>query len=1045
MIILLIISVEKNYAQTYPFSNYTVESGLSQAQILSVFQDDEGTMWFGTSGGGITKYDGNSYEYITDKDGLADNVVYCIVKDKKGRILIGTNNGLSVYDPNVPIKAKEKKIKNYTIEDGLGHNRIFTIFFDHKGRTLLGTGSGISVFQDTKCSTLKLNEPLNSAPVFSLMEDSKHQLWCSTLGFGFFRYDGKIIKNYSTKEGLGNDMVFSVLEFEKDKYWFFTGEGLFELNGKKVSMINPAGLPSNATYYSYLIDKNNILWLASSNGVIKYNRNGRCNVLAKKNNLVDNSIWKVFQDRESNLWFASDQNGVSKLNSERFFMYTTKDELLHDGINAICESKDGGLLIGSKFGLSVYKDHKVKNYAGKELAGNSNILSIEEDKNGNYLLGTGNGLQIFNGISFKGITCNDKKSQMNVIWDVFVDTKGEVWLGTQVGVAKMKTNKIVSFGHADLPQTIVSKIYEDANGIYWFGTDEGLYSYDGKHVKKFNEQDGFSGKRVRDIVNDSKGNLWITTSNGIFKYNNKKFIAITEKQGLSSKDIYSIAIDHQGSVWVGLSDGLNKIKEKNNKFSIRHYGTDDGFIGQECNRNALLINKLGRVLIGTPKGLVVYQSEFDKDNTLEPTIKLKSIDLFFQKTDWTSYSDSVDKNIPCNLELPYDKNYLTFNFIGISLTKPKKVRYQYMLKGIDKGWRSSSKTDVTYSNIPSGNYELLIKANNGDGVWNKKPYVFKFEILPPFWKTWWFYSIIVLIILIGIYSYLKIRASNKKILKQNEIIEEKNEALQYANKEIAEKNQSITDSINYAKRIQQSFLTSEKAMNQMLKDYFILYKPRDIVSGDFYLALDLPDRKLIVCADCTGHGIPGAFMSLIGISLLNEISRSNEILDPAKILDELRRVIVSALNPDLMDSGGKDGMDIALISIFKSEGSDIKIHFSGANSSMYLVSVQNNTVKKQEFKGDKQPVGYYSYMKPFTQQEIIAQKGDTVYLFTDGYVDQFGGPKEKKFMSKQLKQKLSSMHDLPLKEQEIYLDKTFKEWQGDLEQVDDVTVIGIKL
>ena len=392
------------------------------------------------------------------------------------------------------------------------------------------------------------------------------------------------------------------------------------------------------------------------------------------------------------------------------------------------------------------------------------------------------------------------------------------------------------------------------------------------------------------------------------------------------------------------------------------------------------------------------------------------------------------------------KNYLTFNYIGVSLTTPEKVTYKYMLKGIDTDWRISNKTEASYSNIPPGNYEFFLLANNGEGVWNSNPISFKFIITPPFWRTWWFYSIILIIIMSGIYSYFKIRNANSKILKQNEIIEEKNGALQNANNEIAEKNQNITDSINYAKRIQQSFLTSEKVLTKIIKEHFILFKPRDIVSGDFYLAFDLPDRTVIICADCTGHGIPGAFMSLIGVSLLNEISRSKAVLDTSKILEELRSKIIDALNPEKSETGGKDGMDVSLISIFKeSNNNEVKINFSGANNSMYLVSKNEETVNMVEVKGDKQPVGFYSNMKPFTKHEVTARKGDMIYLFTDGFADQFGGANGKKFMSKQLKQQIISINHLQMHQQKTYLDDIFKNWHRNLEQVDDVTVIGIKL
>ena len=1036
------------HGQTYPFINYNVESGLSQAQVLCAFQNDDGVMWFGTSGGGITKYDGNSFEYITDRDGLADNVVYCIVKDKKGRILIGTNNGLSIYEPYLKLKVGKKRFRNYTTKNGLSHNRIFTIMLDGNDKIILGTGQGISVLKDTTITILEAGEALNHASVFHIMKDSKNELWCSTLGSGVFNFNGKAIKSYSRKDGLENYMVFSVLEKSKGIFWFLTGEGIFELNNQKIKEVILPSLNKTIGYYSYLQAKDSVLWIASSHGALRFEANGAVKKFNAQNGLVNNSIWKIFQDKETNIWLTSDQNGVSKLSSERFSMFTTKDGLLNNEIKQIYVDKSGSLLIGSKLGLSIYNgENNIKNYTTIDFKGTADIWAISSDGKGGYLIGTGNGLVLFNGKTFKRIICKDSESQMNVIYAIWLDNKGEIWLGTQAGVAKVKNGKIQAFTETEITKSIVLEIYQDVKGIFWFGTNEGLYKYDGKVVKHFTENDGITQKEVNAIISDKNHNLWISTFDGIFYLNNNKFSRISDADGLASNEVYSIAFDKNNNLWAGLTNGIDRIKMTGNSYKIRHYGTADGFIGQECNLNGISVGLNGNLLVGTSKGLMIYKEKYDIDNQLPPITKIKSIDLFFQKTDWKSYADSLDLNkLPYNLSLPYNKNYLTFNFIGVSLTAPTKVAYKYMLKGVDKDWRLSKKTDVTYSNIPPGNYEFLLKATNGEGIWNAEPITFKFTISPPFWKSWWFYSIIALIIISMMYSYMKIRTANSKILQQNGIIAEKNSALSHANIEIAEKNQNITDSINYAKRIQRSFLTADSVISNALNDYFILYKPRDIVSGDFYLTFDFPDRTIIICSDCTGHGIPGAFMSLISISLLNEIFRSKELLEPAKILDELRRNIIQALNPDSNEDGGKDGMDVSIISIFKNTNTDeITINFAGANNALHLVTAHDQSNLMKEIKGDNQPVGYFTKMKPFTNHEISAHRGDIIYLYTDGYADQFGGIKGKKFMTKQLKQTLQSICSMPMQEQKNYMYNKYREWQGDLEQVDDVTVIGIKL
>ncbi|MBL7918362.1 MAG: hypothetical protein JNM96_08185, partial [Bacteroidia bacterium] len=325
--------------QTYPFTNFTLEKGLAQRQVLCVFQDNNGVIWFGTSGGGITKFDGNTYETITDKHGLADNVVFCMANDKEGRILIGTYNGLSVYDPRNKSSDTKQKIKNYTTQNGLSDNRIFSILLDENNTAILGTAKGISTFKNNICSKVKINDKLDSASVFNVFIDSKKNFWYSTLGNGVFYYDKRNVKNYTTAEGLQNDMVFSVIQQGENVYWFLTGEGLFELNGDKLAQINPANIGLSATYYRYFKDNNNVGWMGTTEGLIKFEPTGKILLFKKDNGIVDNSIWNIFQDKESNLWFSSDQNGASKLSNERFFMYTTKDGLLYDEIKRLHQNK----------------------------------------------------------------------------------------------------------------------------------------------------------------------------------------------------------------------------------------------------------------------------------------------------------------------------------------------------------------------------------------------------------------------------------------------------------------------------------------------------------------------------------------------------------------------------------------------------------------------------------------------------------------------------------------------------------------------------------
>lgn len=285
------------------------------------------------------------------------------------------------------------------------------------------------------------------------------------------------------------------------------------------------------------------------------------------------------------------------------------------------------------------------------------------------------------------------------------------------------------------------------------------------------------------------------------------------------------------------------------------------------------------------------------------------------------------------------------------------------------------------------------------------------------------------------------------ILYKNNVLKQKtNKDLEAFNidvnhqKELVEvKNKEITDSINYARRIQQSILTSDTYFKKHTTDFFILFKPKDIVSGDFYWALNHENKFIVMNADCTGHGVPGAMMSMMGINFLNEIVNEKGLSNPAEILNQLRKDIIKALNPEGSLIETKDGMDCCLCSFdFK----NMKLKYANANNNFYIIRHKKLIVSKS----NKMPVGAgHNANEHFIEYEIDIQENDLIFSFTDGYADQFGGQKGKKFKYKQLEELLISNADLPLGDIKTKLNQTIEVWKGNLEQVDDICVIGIKV
>ncbi|MFO7868644.1 MAG: YfiR/HmsC family protein, partial [Bacteroidales bacterium] len=295
------------------------------------------------------------------------------------------------------------------------------------------------------------------------------------------------------------------------------------------------------------------------------------------------------------------------------------------------------------------------------------------------------------------------------------------------------------------------------------------------------------------------------------------------------------------------------------------------------------------------------------------------------------------------------------------------------------------------------------------------------------------FLIIILILAFIVYKQFKITQ------KINSKLHSKNIKLENQKNKIAKQHTQITDSITYAQRIQQAILPPHNIISKTISDYFILLKPRSIVSGDFYWMTETKDLLIFSAADCTGHGVPGAFMSLLGITFLQEIVHEKKITSPDAILTKLRTKIIHSINNQESKEEHKDGMDMAICTLNKQ---DYTISYAGAYNPLYIIK---HNGELEEIKADKMPVGLSPKNDiPFTIHKRKLEMHDCLYMFSDGYVDQFGGPKNKKFMSGNFKKLLQSIHKEPMETQKKILQTTIEEWMGDTEQIDDIVIMGLK-
>ena len=494
---------------------------------------------------------------------------------------------------------------------------------------------------------------------------------------------------------------------------------------------------------------------------------------------------------------------------------------------------------------------------------------------------------------------------------------------------------------------------------------------------------------------------------------------------------YAIGCDPKGYVWIGHRQGLSRIDPRNEIIQV--FGKESGFTA-DISPNAVVTTGRGRLLFGTTDGIIQYDAFQAKEDTIPPRLSLKSIVI----SD-TPYDPSEE------IRLKYDKYRVRIDFVGINLRNPEQVTYQFKLDGYEEEWSDVSNVPYAfYGRVEDGDYTFMLRACDGNGNCSIQPLSLDITVKIPVWKAWWFILSAILLVLATIFAVFKIRERNQKAIQeylQRQLDERTREVIKQK-EEIEIKNRDITDSINYAQRIQASILPPIKKLHDAFSGSFVFYQPRDIVSGDFYWYEKVSeDRFIVVCADSTGHGVPGAFMSMIGTTLIKDICLRAGIQKPSHVLTTLDREVRDSLNQNRETNGSNDGMDIIVAEI------DMKRYKFTVSSAMRPVIVYSGE-EQIYVKGSRSSIGGQldeQLDKEFIDQEFQLKKGDIIYMFSDGYPDQFGGPLGRKFKMVRLKNLLRDIHDKPMDEQYNYIKSNFFLWKEDLEQVDDVLFMGIKL
>jgi ligand-binding sensor domain-containing protein len=754
----------------------------------------------GTRGGGITRYDGTSFKTFTVKDGLINNYVFCIKEDAEHNLWIGTNNGLSKYNGI--------SFRNFLPAGDSAQIWVQDIDFDKQGRKVLATNIGVLLYDNTSFINLSSAAGEKKEIVNTVLVDKNENIWFGT-GRNLFllnqsagRYTSE---KYNKELGFMNNAITCLSKNAAGNIWIGTaGDGAYVYDGKKFFRIDLNLELYKKTVLDIYFDNRNNVWLATLNsGVCQYNILSKAFTwLSENEGLSNNHVRSIIQDKSGNYWFGTSGGGVCNYFGKQFTHYDKYSGLGGNFIYSIFRDSRQRLWIGtSDKGLSILDSSKFKNYNSSNGFLDVKVKAINEDDLGNVYLGTdGQGMFVYNNIEFKQVAGLEKK----FIRSIVKDKAGALWIATAGnGLYKMNISatgtELENFTVNDgLLHNRLTCLHYDKQGRLWYGTENngiGILA-NGKIQKRFfSVKDGLPSNTIRCFTEDKSGYLWLgTAGNGIACFplyqGDYPIQSFDYKNGLTSSNIYLLTCDDKNNILSGSETGLDYLTlAKNRKpTEIRHYSKGEGFTGIETCQNAVFNDNDGTIWFGTINGLSRYNPANQVKNENEPVTSISDVRLFYEPIAKTTYKNFAgDWNILSDLDLPYDQNHLTFDFLGINFSNPDAVRYSWKLEGFDKEWSPvSSQRTVTYSNLGAGDYTFLVKACNEDNVWNKSPVALKFNIHPPFWLRWWFIlliSIAAILIVLVVFRWrvnrVKAKAAEmqQKIQLEKEVIELEQKAL----------------------------------------------------------------------------------------------------------------------------------------------------------------------------------------------------------------------------------------------------------------------------
>ena len=1074
-------------------SNYPHDITLGGEQNWCITQDRRGVIYVGNNDKGILEYDGVEWRRIAIPN---DPSVRSMVLGDDGLVYVGAVSEFGYLAPDQVGNMQYRSLSDSLDRELYPFSAIWSTY-SHEGLVYFCSFNYIFIY-DLAAEQFSVLETMEFS-FYSFLIDGR--LYVSDYGEGLMRFEEDRQVVLPGGEFFREMTITGIVPFDDNSFLvgtYFNGLYLYNLTSGQVD-----GAFADQEVNDYLVESNitsirsfREAFVVSSmaGGVIILERNGQASAIISENEgLIDQQVPFVFFNENisgsSPLWITNFM-GISKLEPENPFRVFTEDSGFEDFITDI-QVFNGQLFI-STFGGVYYRSSsstgthfiRVPVTRGAFIR---HLLLFRPSPGREYLLAS----------SDEEVYVIDKQMNTRLLGDLVVNLPDDPrdraeYAGPSLLQDPRRTDRLFvgrsqvvgiqySRGRWEefmrvkglVEHEVMRKKCIDKHDFFWGSADFMVNRVDIKNpslpVPKFFDTGSGLPSRDKNLVflNPETDEVLFGTRDGFYRYDYFRDTIVRDTffnhiLPPGRNQIMAFHQDGDGEYWFSFENAHNQWTELLARKNGDHLEIVEEKAFQRLANVSVDVfysDPENKLWFGKSNKLYHFNKEFSRNDSVSFQALIRSVTIGSDSLIYNGASMGEENPRKARPHISYKFNNLRFTWAAPFFEQEKEIEYSYRLSGFEDHWAAWSTVPFKeFTNLPYGSYSLELKARNVYGT-ESIPALWSFTILRPWYAK--FLAFLIYLVLAVLLVFVIIKLYTRRLKMENLRLEE---VILERTAEIRKQKEELTDSIEYASRIQRALLPSQLLLDQHQIENFILFKPRDIVSGDFYWIGFRNDKLVVVAADCTGHGVPGAFMSMLGMTFLDEIVIKSEITSTDQILEELRKHVITALKQTGKSvDESKDGMDLALVSL------DLKnqeFQFSGAYNPVYLVrklkrsektrinkgqelnvprgAIYNDNYLLQPIRADQMPIGISEKKLPFGSIHF-KNEGYNIYMFSDGFLDQFGGPRGKKFMSKNFKKLILELQSLPLGKQGEAMEKVLNDWMGDISQIDDILVMGLRM